>query len=105
VRNKKQTDLLFSFGNHNFFVENKIVRNRECDIKNSLVQGVEYLNLYDVSVGIVLIFDGGRGKNPEWEGGKEVVLINALTEAFPLCVVRVREHCETKIYFKESTFP
>lgn len=100
-----KADLLFSFGDFNFFVENKIVTNRECDIKNSLVQGIEYLNLYDVSVGIVLIFDSGRGKEQEWEEGKEAVLINALTKAFPLCVVRVREQFNTKIYFAESTLP
>ena len=100
-----KTDLLFSFGDHNFFVENKIITNRECDIKNSLIQGIEYLNVYHVSVGIVLIFDGGRGKEQEWEGGKEAVLINALTKAFPLCVVRVREQFNTKTYFSESTLP
>lgn len=100
IHGKVRTDLTFTKGQCTFFVENKIVQNgRECDIKNALVQAVEYLNLYTVALGIVLIFDDGRGRNRAWRGHPEEGLIEVLTCAYPICVVRVCPNRSTETYY------
>jgi len=100
IRGNVGTDLTFKKGPCTFFVENKIVKKgRECNIKNALGQAVEYLNLYTVTLGIVLIFDAGRGKDAEWRCRPEERLINVFTSAYPICVVRVRLNRHTETYY------
>ncbi|MEW6381788.1 MAG: hypothetical protein AB1611_19605 [bacterium] len=67
-----------------FLVEIKLVKNgREYDIPNALVQAVGQLNIYTVDLGIVLIFDDGRGKDIGWRGCPEGNLINTLISTYP----------------------
>ena len=82
------------------FIENKIIRRgRECDIKNALVQVIEYLNLYDVPVAALLIFDDGVGIGREWQQGTaEHTVIACLTERYPFCVARLRRGRDTCAY-------
>ena len=92
---KHKADFLFSFGEKKYFVENKIIRvGKECNIKNGLVQAVEYLHLYCYKLlGIYLVFDGGRGKGKDWDiSTPEYKLIHTITNAYEdMCVVRVRK--------------
>ncbi len=109
IHGNVKTDLTFRFRDLYFYIENKILRPgnknyRECDIKNSLVQIVEYLNLYDVSAGVLLIFDGSKGKSMDWNSNAEEVLINTLTSSYPMCVVRVRQNHQTRVYFNDTAF-
>ena len=102
MSNRGGTDLLFKKDGINLFIENKLVRhsrNEECNIKNSFVQAVEYLNLYTVDASIVLIFDAGRAKDREWDDSPEHELIQCLTTKYPMCVVRIRENYLTKVYY------
>jgi hypothetical protein len=103
VTGRVKTDQTYKKGPFVFFVENKLIKRcRECDVKNALVQAVEYLNLYDVDFGIVLLFDGGRGSNLEWQCRPEEKLIRTLISVYPICVVRVRENEPTISYYCES---
>jgi hypothetical protein len=102
MSNRGGTDLLFRKDGINFFIENKLVRygkNEECNIKNSFVQAIEYLNLYRVDAAIVFIFDAGRAKDREWDNSAEHKLIECLIVNYPICVVRIREKCPTKVYY------
>lgn len=100
-----KSDLIFKKDGVLLLVENKLIRdgkNEECNIKNALVQTIEYLNLYKVAGGILLIFDAGRARGREWVTNKEENLINCLISEYPLCVVRIREKYETKIYYYDK---
>jgi hypothetical protein len=90
---RSRTDLVAKWNGTFIFVENKIIRAaRECDIKNALVQAVEYLGLYNVSLAVVLVFDQGRAKDREWDtNSSEYALIACLARRYPILVVRVRE--------------
>jgi hypothetical protein len=93
-----EPDLTFKTGPNAFLVENKIIRERgECEIKNSLVQVVEYLWRYEVDAGILLILDEGRGASMDWHSGPEQRLIDAITVAYPICVARIRKNRATYI--------
>ena len=100
IDGRSKTDLVFSWSGTRMFIENKIIRSgRECDIKNALVQVVEYLNLYDVPVAALLIFDEGRGSDREWQQGTaEHTVIACLTERYPFCVARLRRGKDTFVY-------
>ncbi len=102
MSNRGGTDLLFRKDGINLFIENKLIRRggEECNIKNSFVQAVEYLNLYTVDAAIVMIFDAGRAKDREWEDSPaEHELIQCLTTQYPMCVVRIREKFQTRVYY------
>jgi hypothetical protein len=95
------SDLSFKKGEINLLIENKLVRDdkNEDSIKNALVQTIEYLNLYNVSGAILLVFDDGRAKKREWENNPEEHLIKCLTSKYPFCVVRIRKDKRTCVYF------
>ena len=100
-----KSDLIFRKDQLFLLIENKLIRNgknEEYNIKNALVQTIEYLNLYKVAGAVLLIFDAGRAKDREWDGNKEEKLINCLNSEYPLCVVRIREGYDTKIYYKDK---
>ena len=100
ISRRVKTDMTFKKGQCDFFIENKLIKKgRECDIKNALVQAVEYLNVYVVDIGIVLLFDRGRGKDIDWGCHPEEKLVKALTSVYPLCIVRVRENQRTQAYY------
>jgi hypothetical protein len=103
-----KSDYLFTHNSTYLLIENKIIRDgklEECNIKNALVQVIEYLNVYDVSGAILLVFDDGRAKERDWRSGQEEKLINCLTSAYPFCVVRVRRAKDTCIYYKNAAQP
>lgn len=99
---QRPLDCMFQKYGVNFLVENKIIRGNEYECANGLVQTIGYLNLYDVSGAVLLIFDDGRAKHREWNEQEER-LIRCLTAEYPLCVVRIREGKETRIYFYQRT--
>ena len=97
-----KSDYSFKKNELNLLIENKIVRygkKEEDNIKNALVQTIEYLNLYDVSGAILLIFDDGRAKQQDWDNRQEQRLIKCLTSEYPICVVRIRRGKSTCTYF------
>ena len=98
-----QSDCLFRKNSLNILIENKIIREgkkEECNIKNAMVQTIEYLNLYNVSGAILLIFDDGRAKERNWDNSQEQRLINCLISEYPFCVVRIRRNEKTRVYFQ-----
>jgi hypothetical protein len=100
INGNVKSDLTFRKGEINLIIENKLIcKGKEDYIKNSLVQTVEYLNLYNVAAAILLIFDAGRAKDREWDNYPENTLIRCLTSNYPICVVRVRERDSTRIYY------
>jgi hypothetical protein len=108
IDGNSKADFIFQKNDLNILIENKIIRdgkNEECNIKNALVQTIEYLNLYDVSGAIALIFDDGRAKERDWAGGQEEKLINCLTVEYPICIVRVRDGKKTCVYYKFAAQP
>ena len=103
INGKVKSDYFFKEDAISLLIENKIVFEKaECNIKNALVQTIEYLNLYKVVGAILLIFDDGCAKNREWNKQEER-LINCLTSEYPVGLVRVRKDKRTCIWFKDKT--
>lgn len=99
ISRKVKTDATFQLNGTKCFIENKIIQpGRECDIKNAIVQAIEYLNLYEVMLGALLILDAGKGSAADWRGHEEGRLLVTLTSEYPLCVVRVRERQATEVF-------
>ncbi len=106
INGNVKSDLTFKKDGISILVENKLIRNgknEECNIKNAIVQTIEYLNLYKVAGALLLIFDAGRAKDREWENSAEKKLLDSLLSNYPLCIVRIRKDCETKIYYEDRT--
>lgn len=106
IHSMSKSDKVFKSCGINFVVENKIVKPKlEWYINTSFVEGVGYLNLYDIDLLVVLIFDYGRGKYSEWDDNEnELKLINIFISNYPMWIVRVRQNYSTKVYYNKNRY-